>query len=201
MILYYSKGACSLASHIALLEAGFTPKLVKVNLKTKETEDGSNFLEVTSKGYVPALQNEAGDVITEGPVILQYIADLKPDSQLLPAVGTLERIRVQEWLNFIATELHKNFSPLFNPTASSDWRNAAIAKLDKNFSWLDKQLVDNDFLMGAQFTVADCYLFTVSRWCAAVGVDITHLSNLGRLFNNAMKRSSVQAALQAEGIK
>ena len=199
MKLYYSPGACSLSPHIALLEAGLPFQLVKVDTAAK-TFEGGDFWKVNGKGYVPALELPNGQVLTEGPAIVQYIADQNPDSRLAPKAGTLERYRVQEWLNFITSEIHKNFSPLFNKTAAPEWKAGATGNLTKRFDWLTTQLEGKTFLTGDQFTVADGYLFTVLNWTKFVGIDLAKWPALAAFQTRVAARPKVQEALKAEGL-
>src|SRR3954463_2219704 len=161
MQLYFSPGACSLASHISLREAGIPFDLKKADTKTKKLEDGSDYYAINSKGAVPALKLDNGQVLTEGGAIMQYVADQKPESGLAPKNGSLERYRVQEWLNYITSEVHKTFSPLWNPTADPAVKAYALDGLKKKFDWLNSQLGGKKYLTGDAFTVADAYLFTV----------------------------------------
>ena len=200
MKLYYSPGACSLSPHIVLREAGFDITLEKVNLRTKETESGGNFLAINPKGYVPALELDGGEILTEGPAIIQYVADLVPEKKLVPPAGTLARARVQEWLNFIGTELHKSFSPLFNPATSDDAKAAARALIDRRLAFTASALDAQPYLTGDSFTVADAYLFTVLSWTGFVKVDITPWPSLGAYFERIKARPAVQAAMAAEGL-
>ena len=200
MKLYYAPGACSLSPHIVLREAGFDITLEKVNLRTKETESGGNFLAINPKGYVPALELDGGEILTEGPAIIQYVADLVPEKKLVPPAGTLARARVQEWLNFIGTELHKSFSPLFNPATSDDAKAAARALIDRRLAFAASVLDAQPYLTGDSFTVADAYLFTVLSWTGYVKVDITPWPSLGAYFERVKARPAVQAAMAAEGL-
>jgi glutathione S-transferase len=200
MKLYFSPGACSLASHIALLEAGLAFSLEQVDLRSKQTASGKDFTAINPKGYVPALEMKDGNVLTEGPAILQFVADLAPDRQLAPAHGTLERYRLVEWLNFIATELHKNFSPLFRPTSTEDMKEAARTNLRNRLAWVAARLEGNDFLTGSQFTVADAYLFTVLGWSGKVGVDLSPWPVLGAFVERVGARPAVRQALREEGL-
>ncbi len=200
MKLYYSPGACSLSPHIVAREAGLTLDLVKTDLKTKKTDAGADFTAVNGKGSVPVLQLDNGQILTEGPAIVQYLADQAPASGLAPAAGTMERYRVQEWLNFITSEIHKSFSPLFNPAASADWKEAAKANLAKRFEFVAKSLEGKSYLMGEQFTVADAYLFTVANWGQWVGVDIGQWPNLKAHHARVAARPKVQETLKAEGL-
>ena len=200
MKLYYSPGACSLSPHIVLREAGFDITLEKVNLRTKEMESGGDFLAINPKGYVPALELDGGEILTEGPAIIQYVADLAPEKKLVPPAGTLARARVQEWLNFIGTELHKSFSPLFNPATSDDAKAAARALIDRRLAFAASVLDAQPYLTGDSFTVADAYLFTVLSWTGFVKVDITPWPSLGAYFERIKARPAVQAAMAAEGL-
>ena len=200
MKLYYSPGACSLSPHIALCEAGMKFELVKAALQTHTLADGSDFYQVTAKGQVPLLELDDGSRLTEGPVILQYIADHAPGTGLAPPAGTMERYRVMEWLNFITSELHKGFSPLFNGKMPQDAKEIFVARLKDKYAFVDARLEGKDYLMGAQFCVADAYLFTVTSWAPNVGVDLAGLRNL-EAFNARMKaRPAVQDAMKAEGL-
>lgn len=200
MKLYYSPGACSLSPHIVLREAGLDITIEKVNLRTKETESGANYAAINPKGYVPALQLDDGELLTEGPAIVQYVADLVPEKKLAPPAGTLARARLQEWLTFIGTELHKSFSPLFNPAASDDMREAARANLARRFPIAAAALDAKPYLLGDEFSVADAYLFTVLSWAGLVGVDISPWPSLGAFAERIKARPAVQAALKAEGL-
>ena len=200
MKLYFSPGACSLSPHIALREAGLTFDVHKVNGKTKELEGGGDFWTVNGKGYVPALQLDDGQVLTEGAAIVQYIADLKPDSGLAPKNGTPERYRLQEWLNFIAAEIHKGFSPFFSSDTPAAYKTIAKEKLGKRFDWLSKQLDGKKFLLGDRFTVADGYLFAVLNWCSHVGIDLGRWPALETWHAGVGARPNVQDAMRAEGL-
>lgn len=200
MKLYYSPGACSLSPHIVLHEAGLPFEPVLAPTKTKKLPDGTDFNTINTKGYVPTLELDDGQRLTEGPAIVQYIADRVPASKLAPAFGTMERYRLMEWLNFITSELHKGFSPLFNPAMPEEAKAMAKAKLGERLAWVDGQLAGKQYLMGNDFTVADAYLFTVAGWGKYVGVDISHLANLGAYLGRVASRPAVQAAMKAEGL-
>ena len=200
MKLYFSPGACSLSPHIALAEAGLTADYVKVDLRGKKTEAGDDYLKVNPKGQVPVLDLGGGDTLTEGPAIVQYIADKAPDKKLAPANGTIERYRLQEWLNLITSELHKSFSPLFNPTMSDDTKNFYRDKISKTFAYVDGKLAGKDYLMGSQFTVADGYLFTILRWALAMKFDLAQWPNLKTYFDRVGARPKVKEAMLAEGL-
>lgn len=200
MKLYYSPGACSLSPHIVLLEAGVPAVLEKVDLVGKKTASGADYLTVNAKGAVPALELEGGEVLTEGPAIVQYLADQKPESGLAPRSGTLERYRLMEILNYITSELHKSYGPLFNPKISADWRASIIAGFDKKFAWLSKLLESRTYVMGNTFTVADAYLFTVLRWSPRVGIDLAKWPTLAAYVARVEQRPKVQQALKDEGL-
>ena len=201
MKLYYSPGACSLSPHIALAEAGLTADYVKVDLRGKKTEAGDDYLKVNPKGQVPVLGLDGGETLTEGPAIVQYIADKAPDKKLAPANGTIERYRLQEWLNLITSELHKSFSPLFNPAMSDDTKNSYRDKISKTFAYVDGKLAGKDYLMGSQFTVADGYLFTILRWALAMKFDVAkEWPNLHAYMDRVGARPKVKEAMLAEGL-
>jgi len=200
MKLYYSPGACSLSPHIVLRESGLEFTLALASTKTKKLADGTDFHTVHAKGYVPLLELDDGQRLSEGPAIVQYIADQVPDRKLAPTAGTMARYRVMEWLNFITSELHKGFTPLFNPAMPEEARGIYRKKLSERFGWVEQQLAGRDYLMGADFSVADAYLYTVSRWCVHVGVDITHLPNLSAFMARMDARPAVLAAKKAEGL-
>jgi glutathione S-transferase len=198
MKLYYSPGACSLSPHIVLREAEVPFELVRALTKTHKLDDGTDYYTINPKGYVPLLELDDGQRLTEGPVIVQYIADKVPGKKLVPPAGTMERYRLQEWLNFITTEIHKTYSPLFNPDMPEPAKQIFRLKLDSRYKWVEGQLQGRQFLMGDTFTVADAYLFTVCRWAKVVGVDITGLPNLTAYLARIDARPAVQAALKAE---
>jgi glutathione S-transferase len=200
MKLYYSPGACSLSPHIVLLEASLPFNAEKVDLRTKKTESGSDYTTIASKGAVPALVLDDGAVLTEGSAIVQYIADLAPQAGLAPPAGSFARYRLIEMLNYIAAEVHKSFSPLFNPKASADWRASAIAALGTKFDWLSAQLGAKPYLLGEKFTVADAYLFTVLSWTGKVGIDLGKWPVLGAYLARVAQRPKVQQALKDEGL-
>jgi glutathione S-transferase len=200
MKLYYSPGACSLSPHIALKEAGLPFDLVRVDLKAKKLEDGSDYNAINPKGQVPALGLDSGDLLTEGAVIVQMIADTAPQKNLAPANGTSERYKLQEWLNFIASELHKNFSPLFQPALSDDTKAFFKDRLMGKFKYIDGALKGRDYVMGNHFTVPDAYLFTMLAWADRVGLDISGLPNLVAYKARVAARPKVQEALTAEGL-
>lgn len=200
MKLYYLTGACSLASNIALREAGLKFELVKVDRKTKKAADGLDFTEVNPKGYVPALTLDNGEVLTENVVVLQYIADRNPAAKLAPAAGTLERYRLMEWLSFINSEIHKSFSPLFRQDAPEGAKEYARKNITARLEYLQRALGSGNFVMGEQFTVADAYLFTVLGWGGHVGIDLGQWPQLKRFHERVGARPNVIAALQSEGL-
>ena len=195
MKLYFSPGACSLSPHIALLEAGLPFTLEMASTKTHQLKDGTDFYTINPLGYVPVLELDNGQRLREGPAIVQYIADQAPASKLAPANGSFERYQLQEWLGFIGTEVHKGFSPLFNPNMPDTVKDMARVQVLKRLTWVDSQLAGKDFLMGANFTVADGYLFTVCGWSGFVGVDISGLPNLAKYLQRVGARPSVQKAI------
>jgi glutathione S-transferase len=200
MKLYYSPGACSLSPHIVLREAGLKFDAVLASTKTHKLQDGTDFYTINPKGYVPLLELDNGERLSEGPAIVQYIADQVPAKNLAPANGTMARYRLQEWLNFITAELHKGFGPLFNPATPADFKPLAVTKLTERLTWVDSQLAGKQFLMGDTFTVADAYLFTVASWGQYVGVDIKPMANLSAYVARVAARPAVQEALKAEGL-
>ncbi|RYF75575.1 MAG: glutathione transferase GstA [Comamonadaceae bacterium] len=198
MKLYYSPGACSLSPHIVLHEAGLAFEPVLASTKTHQLADGSDYYEINPLGYVPVLELDDGTRLREGPAILQYLADLAPLKNLAPANGTLQRYRLQEWLNFIGTEMHKGFSPLFNPNMPDAAKTLARDKLKLRYEWLDKELAGKEYLMGEHFSVADAYLFTVTRWSVPTGVDLGGFANVQAWHARVGERPNVKAALAAE---
>lgn len=200
MKLYYSRGACSLAPHIALYEAGLNFQAEPVDLKAKTLANGADFRQVNPLGYVPVLELDGGERLTEVGVVLQYIADQKPDSALAPAAGTIQRYRLMQWLTFISSELHKTFSPLFAPNTPEDYKPVVRARLAQRLAYMNEQLAGRSFLMGEQFTVADAYLFVVLNWAGAMNVDLTPHSHLQSFQKRVGARPGVQRALQAEGL-
>lgn len=199
MKLYFSPAACSFSPHIALREAGLDFELVKVDLKThKLVADGSDFAQINPKGYVPVLQLDDGSVLTEGPAIVQYIADRKPEAGLAPQAGTFERYRLQEWLGYINSEIHKGFGPLFNPKTPDETKATTRENLSRRLAYVADHLAKNDYLLGKQFSVADGYLFTVLNWGQWTGVDIAQWPALAAFQERVGSRPSVQAARAAE---
>jgi glutathione S-transferase len=200
MKLYYSPGACSLSPHIVLLEAGLPYDLVKVDLKAKKLENGDDYLKVNPKGQVPALGLDNGELVTEGPVIVQMIADKASGKNLAPARDSAERYKLQEWLNFITTELHKNFGPMFSPVLADDAKAFFKDRVMAKFKYIDGQLAGHDYLMGKQFTVADAYLFTMLSWADRMKFDLSALPNLLAYKARVAARPKVQEALTKEGL-
>jgi glutathione S-transferase len=199
MNLYYAPGACSLAPHIVMREAGFPVELKKVDLKAKQVE-GGDYKSVNGKGYVPAVKLDDGTVLTEAPVIMQYLADQKPDAGLAPKAGSMDRYRLQEWLNFITSELHKGMGNFFNPALTDDWRKAVTDRLGLRFDWLSKQLEGKKYLMGDKFTVADAYLFVILNWAGPSKFDLGKWPVLQEYHKRVAARPKVQEALKAEGL-
>ena len=200
MKLYYTPGACSLSPHIVIRELGLDVALEKADIRAKKTESGGDFFAVTPKGQVPTLVLDDGQILTEGPVIVQYLADKKPEAGLLPAAGTMERVRVQEWLNHITSEIHKSYSPLFRPDTPEEYKTTARTNLGNKYRLIDAQLKGKSYLTGERFTVADAYLFTVTNWAAHVGLDLTGFPNLLAFQQRVAARPHVQEALKAEGL-
>lgn len=198
MKLYFSPGACSLSPHIALRETGLHFELEKVDTKARQTKSGADYLSINPKGAVPALQLDDGQVLTEGAAIVQYIADRKPEAQLAPAAGTMERYRLQEALNYVATEIHKGFSPLWNPKLPDDLRAATKEAMGKKFDYLTRQLSGRQFLLGEKFTVADTYLFTVLQWTKKLGFELQQWPVLQTYVERIAARPAVKAALEFE---
>jgi glutathione S-transferase len=200
MKLYYAPGVCSLSPHIALEEAGLKHTLVKTDIRAKKIEGGGDYTAINSLGYVPALALDDGTILTEGPAIVQYIADQAPDKKLAPANGTPARYRLQSWLNFISTEVHKGFSPLFNAQMPDAAKQFARDRLATRFAHLDAHLAKNAYLMGEAFSVADAYCFTVLRWTVPTKIDLAPYPNLQAYMKRVEARPGVQAAMKAEGL-
>lgn len=200
MKLYYSPGACSLSPHIVALEAGIPLELEKVDLHTKLTAGGADFSKVNPKGYVPTLQLDSGEFLTEGPAIVQYLADQKPASKLAPAPGSVERYRLLEMLTYINSEIHKSYGRLFNPAVTPAVRDETIAYLHKRYGLIEQQLGSHKFLLGEHFSVADSYLFTVTNWAEQLKVDLSKFPKLQAFQRTVAARPAVQTALRAEGL-
>jgi glutathione S-transferase len=200
MKLYYGRGTCSLSSHIALREAKADFELVKVDTKTKLTEAGADFRAINPNGYVPVLELDSGERLAENGVILQYIADQYPSANLAPPAGTMARYRLLEWLTFISSEVHKNYSPLFNPAVPDEYKTMARAKLGERFNYVEKQLAGKQYLLEDAFSVADAYLFVCLNWSGAVNVDLAPYANLLAFQARVASRAATQEAMQAEGL-
>jgi Glutathione S-transferase len=201
MKLYFSPGACSLAPHIILREAGATFELEQVDNKSKKTKSGADFWQISPKGYVPVLELDNGARITEAPVILQYIADQNPASALVPACGSFDRYRVAEWLNFITSEIHKTFGSLFKADTPEEYKTIARQNLAKRYSFLEEHFANHQYLHGERFGVADAYLFVVTRWMPRVGLDSAKWPKVKAYYDRIAARPNVQEAMQAEGLK
>lgn len=199
MKLYYTPGACSLAVHITLCESGLPFEKESVDLATKKTASGADFTAINAKGYIPALQLDSGELLTEGPAINQYLADLVPEKKLAPANGTLDRVRLQSWLTYIGTELHKSFTPLFHPS-SDDVKAQAKENIDKRLKYVNNELVGKQYLVGEQFSIADAYLFTVVGWMGFLAMPTDAYPNVQALVGKVASRPAVQAAMKAEGL-
>ena len=200
MKLYFSPGACSLSPHIVANEIGLPIVLERVDTKTKQTAGGADFLAVNPKGYVPALELDNGEVLTEGPAIVQYLADLKPESGIAPENGTLARYRLQEMLGYINSELHKSYSPLFDPTSSAEVRADREAYLRKRYALIEAMLATQPFLLGESFSAADAYLFVVTNWAMVVKLDLSGFPKLIEFQKRVVERPAVQDALRSEGL-
>lgn len=199
--LYFSPGTCALNPHIVLTEMGLDAELIKTDIRTKKTADGGDFRLVNPLGYVPVLVTPEGLPLTEGPAITQYLADLRPESLLAPPNGTPERYLLQQWLNFISTEIHKGFSPLFTASLPAEAHDHARTVLATRFAMLSTQLLGKEFLLFDRFTIADSYLFTVLRWTVFTGIDVTQWPELDRYVANLRLRPSIVQAMAEEGIK
>jgi glutathione S-transferase len=200
MKLYFSPGACSLSPHISLREAGLSFTLEQVDLRSKEVKSGGDFRRVNGKGMVPVLELDDGDRLTEGPAIVQFIADQRPASGLAPAPGTRERYHMMEWLNFVTSELHKNFTPLFKPTTPDDYKTMVRETLAERYAFMDGKLAGRDYLMGERFTVADAYAFTVTNWTRIQKIDLAPWPNVAAYMERVRARPKVQEAMKAEGL-
>ena len=201
MKLYFAPGACSLSPHIVLHEAGIAAETEKVDLASKKTASGADFLKINPKGYVPTLQLDDGTLLTEGPAIVQYLADQRPAAKLAPENGTLPRYQLQELLNFISTEIHKSYSPLFKPNSTPEMKQAFVDLLQKRYDVIEETLGKHQYIAGDQFTVADAYLFTVTNWSRVVKVDLfSNRPNLAAYMQRVAERPAVQSAMRAEGL-
>ena len=200
MKLYYSPGACSLSPHIVLNETGLAYEAVLASTKTKKLQDGTDYHTINSKGYVPTLELDDGTRLTEGPAIVQYLADKVPEKKLAPPAGTMPRYRLQEWLNFITSELHKGIGGLFNPAMPEEAKVLMREKALSRLKWVDEQLEGKAYTGGDSFSLPDAYLFVVTNWTGPVGIDISGLKNLGAFMERMRARPAVQAAMKAEGL-
>ncbi|OCA53539.1 glutathione transferase GstA [Photorhabdus namnaonensis] len=200
MKLYYQPGACSLSPHIILREAGLDFSMIKVDLKTKKMENGDDFFAINPKGQIPTLLLDNNEILTEGAVIVQYIADQKPDKKLISPAGTMERYHQLEWISHLSSEIHKGFSPLFFPGTPENYRPVAINNLLRRFKYIDKVLAEQPYIAGEHFTVADAYLFTLSNWAPLVQLDLSDLVHLKDYQKKIAERPSVHDALKAEGL-
>lgn len=199
MKLYYSPGACSLASHIIIKELGISAEVIKVDLKTHTTENGEDYFSINAKGYVPYLKIDETKNLTEGVAILQYLADLHPEKNLAPASGTFERYQLQEWLTFISSEIHKGMGIFFYPNTLSEGGSEELKKrIQKRLQIVNTQLANSKFLLGETFTIADAYLFTILGWCKMINIDISEHVNIIAYLEEIAKRESVQSAMKAE---
>ena len=200
MKLYYSPGACSLAPHIVLREAGHAFDLIKVDIPNKKTEHGDDYWKINPKGYVPALVLDSGEVLTEVGVVCQYLADQKPGSGLAPPAGTMARYHLMEWLNFVATEVHKQIGALFNPKMTPEMKEVQLGVIERRLNALEKMLDGKDYLMGERFSVADAYLFTVLNWTRAHKIDMAKWPKIQAFMVRVAGRPKVQEAMKAEGL-
>ncbi len=201
MKLFYSPGSCSLSPHIALQESGLPYEAIAAPTKTHKLPDGTDYYTINPLGYVPLLLLDDGTKLTEGAAIVQYIADQAPDKKLAPPNGTLARYQLQSWLNFIGTELHKGFSPLFNPAMPEEAKRLSAERLHSRLQWVNGELAGKPYLMGDTFTVADAYLFVVTNWAQPMKIDLTPYPHLLALRGHVAARPAVQAAMKAEGLK
>ena len=200
MKLYYYPGACSMAAHIVLREAGYKFDLEKVNFAAMKTAGGEDFWKINPKGYVPAVKLDDGQILTEAGVIIQYLADQKPGSGLAPKAGTMERYRLMEWLNFIASEIHKSLGAFFHPQTAPEWKERQLALVSKRFDYLVSALDGNEFVMGNKFTVADAYLFTVLNWARFHKIDISKWPKIKDYLAKIIERPAVRESMKAEGL-
>lgn len=200
MKLYFSPGACSLSPHIVLLESGLPFTTEKVDLRSKQTASGADYTGINPKGYVPALETNEGVLLTEGPAIVQYLADKVPEKNLAPAPGSIERYQLMSWLNYIGTELHKNYSPMFDPTLGDEFKAHALKSLKRRYAYVERMLEGRDYLVGTQFSVADVYLFVVTSWAGFLKIDMSAFPNINAFQARIGSRPAVQQALKAEGL-
>lgn len=200
MKLYYAPGACSMAPHIVLREAGFEFDLEKVDLGTKKTARGEDYTKVNPKGYVPTLQLDNGEFLTEAETVLQYLADQKPEAGLAPRMGTMARYRMMEWMNFLTSEIQKQFGPLFNPRVTPEWRENQLSVLERRLDYLNGRLADKPYLMDDNFTVADAYLFTLLNWSNFLSIDMRKWPTLRDYMARIAARPAVRGTMYAEGL-
>lgn len=200
MQLYWFPGSCSLAPHIMLHEIGATFDRMKVDLFTKEMDNGESYLSINPRGALPALRLDDGEILTEAAVLLQYIADLKPDEGLIAPAGTLDRYRQQEWLNYLASDIHKSFSLLITPVTPADFKATILGQLSSHFARIDAHLQTGDYLHGGRFSIADIYLFVILGWSGYAGVDLSAWPALSQYRDRIAARPAVQAAMKAEGL-
>ncbi|AJZ87762.1 glutathione transferase GstA [Cedecea neteri] len=200
MKLYYSPGDCSLSPHIVALESGIACEMIRVDLKSHTTQSGDDFYSINPLGYVPLLVLDNGQTLREGAAIIQYLADLAQEKELIPPAGTFARYQAQEWLNFIATEIHKSFAPLFTPTTPEAYKPVARQQLLKRYRWVDRQLKHGFYTMGETFSVVDAYLFTTVGWAQHAGLDLSEFTHLQAWSQRIASRPQVQAAMKAEGL-
>ena len=200
MKLYYAPGVCSLSPHIVLQESGLPFELVKTDIRAKTTEGGGDYKKTNPLGYVPALALDDGTILTEGPAIVQYVADKAPEKKLAPANGTLDRYKLQSWLNFLSSELHKGFSPLFNPAMPEEAKTIAKERLATRFAHLEAHFAKSDYIMGKEFSLPDAYAFTVLRWTAPTKIDLAPYPHIQAFMKRMQARPAVQAAMKAEGL-
>lgn len=201
MKLYFSPGSCSLSPHIVLRETGLPFELVQVDNRAKKTRNGEDFWAINPKGMVPTLALDDGQFLTEGPAIVQYVADRKPEAGLVPPAGTMQRYRVIEWLNYVTSEMHKGFSPIFRANTPENYKPVARENLATRLAYLDKHLVDRPYLTGDTYTIADTYLFVTLTWAARASIDISIYPNVKAFFDRVLARPKVQEAMKAEGLK
>jgi len=200
MKLYYAPGACSLAAHIVLAEAGIAADLVKVDLKSHQIAAGVDYYTINPKGSVPLIELDNGERLTEVAAIVQYLADQQPGRELAPAAGTFERYRLQEWLNFVASDLHKQYGPFFNPATPDAYKEIVKKKLGERFAYLTQHFKDRDYLLGSKFSVADAYLFTILRWSSSVGIELDPWPVMTEFLARVGARSKVSEVMKAEGL-
>ena len=200
MKLYFSPGACSLSPHIILHETGLPFTTEKVDLRSKQTASGADYAVINPKGYVPALETDDGVLLTEGPAIVQYLADKVPEKNLAPAIGSIERYQLMGWLNFIGTEIHKNYSPLFNPASPDESKSNARANLTKRYGYVERMLEGREYLVGTGFSVADGYLFVVTNWAGNLKLDLSAFPNIAAFQKRISARPAVRQAMKAEGL-